>query len=99
MKKNEFRRPLLQSAALLVGAIILATIAASAGSGGSGGGFLAIVAGIGKSVLFIIGIAIGLGVSIALLIGIFLAAVAMVSPEQATLMYSDLKKKASLKAY
>lgn len=92
MKKNEFRGPLLQSAALLTGTIILATIAASAGSGGSGGGILSIVAGIGNSILFVIGLAIGLGVSIAILFGIFLAAVAMVSPEQASYMYSDLKK-------
>lgn len=92
MKKNEFRGPLFQSAALLIGTIILATIAASAGSGGSGGGILAIVAGIGNSILLVIGLAIGLGVSIAVLIGIFLAAVAMVSPEQASQMFSDLKK-------
>ncbi|GEM_PF-1092666 len=92
MKKNEFRGPLLQSAALLTGTIVLATIAASAGSGSSGGGILSIVAGIGNSILFVVGLAIGLGISIALLIGIFLAAVAMVSPEQASDMYSDLKK-------
>ncbi|MBU1564471.1 MAG: hypothetical protein KJ630_02445 [Proteobacteria bacterium] len=95
MGKNEFRRPLLQSAAVLVAVIILATIAASSGSGNTGGGFLAIVAGIGNTVLFAVGLAIGLGVSIALLIGIFLAAVAMVSPQQASEMYSDLKKNFS----
>ncbi len=93
MKKNGFRDPLLKSAALLVGVVILATIAASAGSESSGGGFLAIVAGIGNTILFVIGLAVGLVISIALLIGIFLAAVAMVSPEQASQMYSDLKKK------
>ncbi len=92
MKKTEFRGPLLQSAVLLVGTIILATIAASAGNGSSGGGILAIVAGIGNFVLFVIGLTIGLAVSIAILIGIFLAAVAMVSPEQASQMYLDLKK-------
>ncbi len=92
MKNNEFRGPLLQSAALLVGVVILATIAASAGNGSSSGGFLSIIAGIGNSVLFIIGLTIGLGSSIAILIGIFLAAVAMISPEQASQMYSDLKK-------
>lgn len=95
MKNSEFRGPLLQSAALLVSVVILATIAASAGSGSSGGGFLSFIAGIGNSVLFIIGLAIGLGISIALLIGIFLAAVAMVSPEQASQMYLDLKKNFS----
>lgn len=91
MKKSEFRTPLLQSAAVLAGVIFLATLAASAGSESSGG-FLSIIAGIGKIILFIIGLAVGLGTSIILLIGIFLAAVAMVSPEQAKGFYSDLKK-------
>ncbi len=95
MKKNEFRGPLLQSAGLLIGVIILATIAASAGSGSSGGGFFSIVAGIGNSILFVIGLIIGVGFSITLLVGIFLAAVAMVSPEQASQIYSDLKKNLS----
>lgn len=97
MKQNEFRSPLLKSAAILIGTIILATIAASAGSDGSGGGFLAFISGIGHSVLFVIGLPIGLGVSIAVLIGIFLAAVAMTSPELASEMFADLKKKACCK--
>lgn len=97
MKNNEFRSPLLKSAAIVIGAIILATIAASAGSG-SNGGILAVIAGIGHSVLFVIGLPIALGVCIAVLIGIFLAAVAMVSPELAAEMYSDLKKKTTCKA-
>ncbi len=93
MTNNKFRRPLLQSAALLVGVIIIATLAASAGDGGNGGGILSFIAGIGKSILFVIGLGLSLGISIAVLIGIFLAAVAMVSPEQASQMYLDLKRK------
>jgi hypothetical protein len=93
MKNNQFRGPLLQSAALLIGVVIVASIAASAGKGSNSGGFLALISGIGNSVLFVIGLAISLGISIAILIGIFLAAVAMVSPEHASQMYSDLKKK------
>lgn len=92
MKNSEFRGPLFQSAAVLAGVIILAMIAASSGAGSAGGGILAVIVGIGKTILFVIGLAVGLGVSIALLIAIFLAAVAMVSPEQASQMYSDLKK-------
>jgi hypothetical protein len=95
MKNKEFRTPLLQSAALLVGVIILAMIAASAGNSG-GGGILAFIAGIGNTILFIVGLAIGLAICIALLVGIFLAAVAMVEPEQAGQMYRDLKKNFSL---
>lgn len=92
MKNNEFRGPLLQSAAILAAVIILATIAASSGGDGSGGSIYAIFAGIGHTILFVIGLTVGLGFSIAILIGIFLAAVAMCSPHQASQMYSDLKK-------
>ncbi len=92
MKNNEFRRPLLQSAAVLAAVVILATIAASSGSDGSGGSIYAIFAGIGFTILFVIGLTVGLAFSIAILIGIFLAAVAMCSPQQASQMYSDLKK-------
>lgn len=92
MKNNEFRKPLIQSAVLLAVAIFIATLMASSGSQGSGGSAFSFFAGIGYSILFILGMAISLSVSIALLIGIFLAAVAMVDPEQARQMYSDLKK-------
>jgi predicted nucleic acid-binding Zn-ribbon protein len=92
MNNSQFRGPLFQSAAVLAGVIILAMIAASSGAGGAGGGILGVIVGIGKTILFGIGLAVGLGFSIALLIAIFLAAVAMVSPEQASQMYSDLKK-------
>ena len=96
MKNNEFRTPLLQSAAVLGGVLILATIAASSGSGNEGGGFFAVLAGIGNTILFVIGLAFGLSFSIALLVGIFLAAVGMVSPDQAGQMYSYLKKNFAL---
>ena len=95
--KNEFRSPLLKSAAILIGAIILATIAASAGSG-SHNVILSFIAGVGHLVLFVIGLPIALGFSIAVLIAIFLAAVAMASPEAASEMYADLKQKATCKA-
>ena len=95
MKNKEFRTPLLQSAALLAGVIILAMIAASAGNSG-GGGILSVIAGIGNTILFLFGLALGLAICIALLVGIFLAAVAMVEPEQAAEMYRDLKKNFSL---
>jgi hypothetical protein len=92
MKNNQFKRPLQQSAAVLAGVIILASIAASSGSGGIGGGILAILSAIGNSILFVIGMTISLAVCIAALIAIFLGAVAMVSPDQAGQMYADVKK-------
>ena len=90
MSTNQFRRPLLQSAAILVAVIVLASIAASSGDANSGG-FLGFIVGIGQLILFVVGLAIGVAVSIAILIGIFIAAVAMVSPPDAASMYGDLK--------
>lgn len=92
MNNNQFRRPLLQSAAILAGVIILAAIAASSGDSNSGG-FLGVIVGIGQTILFVFGLVVGIGVCIATLIGIFLAAVAMVSPQQASEIYTDLKSK------
>jgi DNA repair exonuclease SbcCD ATPase subunit len=74
----------------------LFAILASSGADGSGGGFLAIIFGIGNLILFFIGMGIALLLSIAVLIAIFLAAVAMVDKEQASQMYFDLKKNFAL---
>lgn len=98
MQKNEFRGPLMQSAAVLAGVLILFAVIASSGTNSSEGGILAIIFGIGHLILFFIGMAIALPISIVLLIAIFLAAVAMANPEQASQMYSDLKKNFSLNA-
>lgn len=98
MKKSQFKTPLIQSAAVLGGVIVLFAVVASSGSSGSGGGFVAMLSGIGSLILFGIGMAIALFVSITLLIAIFLAAVAMVDSSQASQMYSDLKKNFALKA-
>jgi DNA repair exonuclease SbcCD ATPase subunit len=96
MKKSEFKTPLIQSALVLGGVLVLFAILASSGADGSGGGFLAIIFGIGNLILFFIGMGIALLFSIAVLIAIFLAAVAMVDKEQASQMYSDLKKNFAL---
>ncbi|MGB3211634.1 MAG: hypothetical protein WBB19_13100 [Desulforhopalus sp.] len=98
MKKNEFKTPLIQSAAVLGGVLVLFAIVASSGASGSGGGILSIIFGIGNLILFFIGMGIALLFSIALLIAIFLAAVAMVDSEQAAQMYADLKKNFALNA-
>jgi len=95
MKNTQFRTPLIQSAAVLGGVLILFAIIASSSANGSEGGFLSVIFGIGNLILFAIGMVIALLFSIGLLIAIFLAAVAMVNPEQASQMYSDLKKNFS----
>ncbi len=95
MKKTDLRTPLIQSAAILGGMIVLFTIVASSGSTSAGGGIIAAFVGIGNAIVFVIGMALSLAVSISILVAIFLAAVAMVSPEQAGQMYTDLKKNFS----
>lgn len=90
MSTNQFRRPLLQSAAILVAVIVLASIAASSGDANSGG-FLGLIVGIGQLILFVVGLGVGVTVSITILVGIFIAAVAMVSPADASSIYGDLK--------
>ena len=95
MKKTDLRTPLIQSAALLGGMIVLFTIVASSGSTSAGGGITSAFTGLGNAILFVIGMALSLAVSISILVAIFLAAVAMVSPEQASQMYTELKKNFS----
>lgn len=90
MENNSLKTPLKQSALLLGGVILVLLIASS--SGGNGGGVFAALAGVGNTILYLIGMAIALSVSIAVMIGIFLGGVAMNSPEQAKLLYADLKK-------
>jgi chromosome segregation ATPase len=98
MKKTEFSTPLIQSAAVLGGVLVLFAIVASSGANGSEGGVLSVIFGIGNLILFGIGMVIAVLFSIAVLIAIFLAAVAMVDTEQASQMYSDLKKNFALNA-
>lgn len=97
MKKTEFRTPLIQSAAVLGGVLVLFAIVASSSASSTGGGIMAIFYGIGNLILYCIGMGLAVLLSIAILIAIFLAAVAMVNPELASQMYSDLKKKLQIK--
>ena len=95
MKNEEFRKPLMKSAAVILGAIILISLAGSSGAESTGGGIMGFFAGIGNTILFAIGMTISILVSISLLIGIFLASVSMVNGPLASDMYQDLKKKIS----
>ena len=95
MEKSQFRKPLIQSAAILGAVFILFALISSSTTGGTGGGILAIIAGIGNLILFFIGLAIAIPFSIAVIIAIFLGAVALYSKETSTQMYSDLKKNFS----
>lgn len=91
MENSEFRKPLIQSAAILFAVLILFAFISSSTTGGA----MAIFSGIGNLVLFLIGLAIALPFSIAVIIGIFLGAVALYSRETSAQMYSELKKNFS----
>lgn len=95
MKNDEFRKPLIKSAAVIVGAIILFIIVGSSGAGSTGGGIMALFSGIGNTILFAIGMTVSIILSICVLIGIFLASVSMVNGPLASEMYQHLKKKIS----
>jgi chromosome segregation ATPase len=95
MQNNQFKTPLLQSAAIVAAVVILVISLGSTGAEGDGGGILGVFAGIGNTILFVIGMAVSVCISIAILVGIFLAAVAMVDKDQASQMFNDLKKKFS----
>ncbi len=92
MQNNQFKSPLLQSAAVVAAAVILILSIGSSGAESTGGGIVGLFSGIGNLLLFAIGMTIALTISIVILIGIFLAAVAMVDSEQASGMFADLKK-------
>jgi len=91
MENSEFRKPLVQSAAILFAVLILFAFISSSTTGGA----MAIFSGIGNLVLFLIGLAIALPFSIAVIIAIFLGAVALYSRETSAQMYSELKKNFS----
>ena len=91
MENSEFRKPLIQSAAILFAVLILFAFISSSTTGGA----MAIFSGIGNLVLFLIGLAIALPFSIAVIIAIFLGAVALYSRETSAQMYSELKKNFS----
>ncbi len=98
MENNEFRKPLIKSACIIVGVFVLFALISSSDGHGSGSGILAIFSGIGNLLLFVIGLTFSLGFSIAVLIAIFLGAVSMESPATASQMYADLKKNFALNA-
>ncbi|PHR28051.1 MAG: hypothetical protein COA36_07190, partial [Desulfotalea sp.] len=92
MQTNNFKNPLLQSAALVAAVVVLILVIGSSGTSSTGGGVVAFFAGIGNAILFAIGMSISIALSITILIGIFLAAVAMFDKDEATKMYQGLKK-------
>ncbi len=93
MGNSQFRKPLIQSAAILCVVIVLFTLISSSNPGASILGFFT---GIGNLILLLIGLAIALPLSIAILVAIFLGAVYLQSREKASEMYLDLKKSLPL---
>ncbi|KAB2889833.1 MAG: hypothetical protein F9K32_10950 [Desulfobulbaceae bacterium] len=83
MNNNQFRKPLLQSAALLVLFLIFFAFVVTSGADDLGGGVLAVLSGIFRSILLFIGLIVSILVSLVLLVGLFLAATALYSIDKA----------------
>lgn len=95
MKNNQFRAPLFQSGALLVGIVFIIAMMPSSDHMSVGGVIGAFITGFFQLVLFALSLLISVVVCIAVLIGIFTAAVALYSPEQASSIYSATKERFS----
>lgn len=94
MKKSMLKKPLMQSATILGSAMFLfANIGTAVAGGAASGEGTSFFGTIWDLILLCIFLPISLAICIAILIGIFLAAVAMVDKEQASMMFADLKKK------
>lgn len=83
MTTNQFRKPLLQSVALIVLFLIFISFVVSSGADDLGGGLLAVLSGIFHSILLFVGLFVSLLFSLLLLIVLFLAAMALYSIDKA----------------
>lgn len=95
MKNNQFRMPLFQSGALLLGIIFIIAMMPSGDHMSVGGVIGSFITGFFQLVLFALSLLISVAVCIAVLIGIFISAVALYSPEQASSIYSATKERFS----
>jgi hypothetical protein len=91
MKNSQFKAPLIQSAIILGGVIIVLALIASSSSGTENGG-PGFFSSVGSLIVLMLGLAFSLVFSLAVLIAVFLAAVGMVDGDTAKSMYSNLRK-------
>jgi chromosome segregation ATPase len=93
MNYNAMRKPLLQSALVLLAVLIIIGFVAGSGAEGFFGGIASIVKGVLYTVLFAFALAISLVISVALLIAVFLGAIAIYSPDKARDMFNGLQQR------
>ncbi|MDJ0624732.1 MAG: hypothetical protein QNJ17_17355 [Desulfocapsaceae bacterium] len=93
MNYNDMRKPLLQSALVLLAVLIIIGFVAGSGAEGFFGGIASIIKGILYSVLFGIALGLSLVISVALLIAVFLGAIAIYSPDKAKDMFAGLQAR------
>ena len=92
MKANMMRTPLIKSAAVLFGFVLLAYLTSTSPEGSVLGSVGLIIIGAFRLVQWALAMAIGLAVCIAVLVGIFLFAVSLVNKETAATMYAGIKR-------
>ena len=90
MKQQEMQKPLVQSALVLLGVILLIGFVAGSDAQGIFSGIGSIVKGVFFSVLFAIALALALVISVIFLFAIFLGAVALYSQDTAKDIYNKL---------
>ena len=83
MNNNEFRKPLLQSAALIVLFLIFFAFVVSSGADDLKSGLLAVLSGSFHSILLFIGLIVSILLSLFLLVVLFLAAMSLYSIDKA----------------
>ncbi len=91
MKQHQMQKPLVQSALVILGVILLIGFVAGSEAEGFFGGITSIFKGVFFSILFAIALALALVFSVLFLFGIFLGAVALYSPDSAKNIYHNLK--------
>ncbi len=90
MNRREMQKPLVQTALVLLGVILLIGFVAGSDAQSFFGGVGSIVKGVFLSILYAIALAISLVVSVVFLFAIFLGAVALYSQETAKDLYNKL---------
>ena len=93
MNYNDMRKPLVQSALVLLAVLIIIGFVAGSGAEGFFGGIASIIKGILYSVLFGVALGLSLVISLALLIAVYIGAIAIYSPEKAKETFSGLQQK------
>ncbi len=95
MKYHDMKKPLLQSALVVLAILVVIGFVAGSGADTFFGGIISIIKGVIYTILFAFALIIGLIFSVFLLIAIFLGGVSVYSPEKAKEMYANVRQRST----